>query len=88
MGGAEIAAVERSGRRLTEIAPLRESGWLWLMRAHAAQGNVAEALMDYEAARKRLSDDVGAAPGRALQAMHAALLADRAPSPGASASLP
>lgn len=74
MGGAEAAAAERSGRRLVELAPLRESGWLWLMRAHVERGNRAEALVAYERVRQLLRDELGTAPGRSLQALHGELL--------------
>lgn len=74
MGGPETLAAERSGHRLVELAPLRESGWLWLMRAHAERGNRAEALMTYERLRRMLRDELGTVPGPALQALHSELL--------------
>jgi DNA-binding SARP family transcriptional activator len=44
------------------------------MEVLVARGNRAEALQVYEALRRRLSDDLGAAPGEALRALHASLL--------------
>ena len=44
LGGTELPGAERAARELLEAAPYRESGHLVLMRALAANGNVAEAL--------------------------------------------
>jgi DNA-binding SARP family transcriptional activator len=74
MGGGEVDAAERSGRRLVELAPFRESGHRLLMEAMAARGNVAEALLAYERLRTLLRDELGIPPGRELQALHARLL--------------
>lgn len=75
MGGGELDAAERSGRRLVELAPFRESGHRLLMEALAARGNVAEALLAYERVRALLREELGIPPGPALQAVHARLLA-------------
>jgi SARP family transcriptional regulator, regulator of embCAB operon len=74
MGGGELDAAERSGRRLVELAPFRESGHRLLMEALAARGNVAEALLAYERVRTLLRDELGVAPSRSLQGVHARLL--------------
>jgi DNA-binding SARP family transcriptional activator len=74
LGGGEIASASRAGRRLTELAPLRETGWLWTIRAHAARGNVAEALVAYDRLRTLLRDELGTGPSDALKAVHAELL--------------
>jgi SARP family transcriptional regulator, regulator of embCAB operon len=74
MGGGELDAAERSGRRLVELAPFRESGHRLLMEALAARGNVAEALLAYERVRTRLRDELGVAPSRELQGVHTRLL--------------
>ena len=47
VGGTELSSAVRTGRRLTHLAPLRESGYRYLMQALAAQGNLAEALGVY-----------------------------------------
>src|SRR5262249_27822056 len=47
LGGTELAAAVRAGRQLTHLAPLRESGYRYLMQALAAQDNLAEALGVY-----------------------------------------
>jgi DNA-binding SARP family transcriptional activator len=74
LGGGELPAALRSGRALVELAPLRESGYRLLMRALAADGNTAEALAVYDALRRRLHDDLGAAPSEPTQALHRLLL--------------
>ena len=74
LGGPELDTAARAARALTEQAPFRERGHLLLMRALAAQGNGAEALLVFEALRRRLRDELGAAPGPELQALHRELL--------------
>lgn len=74
MGGGEIEAAERSGRRLVELVPFRESGYRLLMRALAARGETAEALLAYERLRVLLRDELGAAPSAETQRVHAGLL--------------
>jgi DNA-binding SARP family transcriptional activator len=75
IGGAELPAAERSGRQLVRLSPFRETGYGLLMEALAAQGNTAEALRVYDDLRLRLRDELGAAPGREVQALHQQLLA-------------
>ena len=77
MGGPELPAAERSGRALTEAAPFRESGYLHLMRALSAQGNVAEALRVHDRLRCLLRDELGIAPSSAVQDLHAELLGSK-----------
>lgn len=74
LGAAEHDSALRSGRDLVRLARHRESGYRLLMRALAAEDNVAEALDVYEQLRVRLRDDLGAAPSRATQGLHRALL--------------
>ncbi len=65
-------------RRLAQLAttddPYRESACAVLMRALAAEGNVAEALRAYDILRVRLRE-LGVAPGPELQEVHRGLLA-------------
>ncbi len=75
LGGPELPGAERAARKLLEVAPLRETGQLLLMRALAARGNVAEALAAYERFRIVLRDELGVDPSRALQDTYADLLA-------------
>lgn len=79
-GGAELRESERAARELIARSPFRESGYALLMEALAADGNSAEALRVYEALRRKLRDELGAAPAAEVQALHGELLAggDRA----------
>lgn len=77
LGGPELAAAERSARALVEAAPFRESGWRLLMESLAARGNVAEALLAHDRLRTLLRDELGIAPGHAVQELHRRLLAGR-----------
>lgn len=74
IGGAELPAAERSARELVELAPLRETGHLLLMRSLAAGGNVAEALAAYERLRVLLREELGTLPEPTIQSYHRELL--------------
>ncbi|MGO9077986.1 MAG: AfsR/SARP family transcriptional regulator [Streptosporangiaceae bacterium] len=74
VGGTELPAAVRAGRQLVTLAPLRESGYQVLMRALAAQGNVAEALNVHARLRETLRDELGISPGAATQAVYHHLL--------------
>jgi SARP family transcriptional regulator, regulator of embCAB operon len=75
LGGPELPGAERAARELLEVAPLRETGHLLLIRTLAAKGNVAEALGAYERVRALLREELGVGPCRALQDTYADLLA-------------
>jgi SARP family transcriptional regulator, regulator of embCAB operon len=75
IGGTELAAAVRAGRQLTRLAPLRESGYRYLMQALAAQGNLAEALGVYGQLSECLRDQLGVSPSPATRDLHARLLA-------------
>jgi SARP family transcriptional regulator, regulator of embCAB operon len=77
LGGPELTSAERSARALIAAAPLRESGYRYLMEYLAARDEVAEALVVYDELRTRLRDELGIAPGRAIGELHARLLAQR-----------
>jgi SARP family transcriptional regulator, regulator of embCAB operon len=74
LGGAELPAAERAARELLDVAPLRETGHLLLMRTLAAGGNVAEALAAYERLRIMLREELGVDPSRAVQETYTDLL--------------
>ena len=74
IGGTELGGAERAARRLVARAPLRESGYRLLMDTLAAQGNVGEAMRVYDTARRTLREELGLAPGPAIQEAHARLL--------------
>ena len=75
LGGTELAAAVRAGRQLTRLAPLRESGYRYLMRALAAQDNVAEALGVYGLLSECLRDQLGVSPSPATRDLYEQLLA-------------
>lgn len=74
IGGTEFAAAERSARELTQLAPLRESGYRLLIEVLVETGNEAEAVMVYDRMRRLFRDELGIAPGTATQALYKNLL--------------
>ena len=75
IGGTELAAAIRAGRQLTRIAPLRESGYRYLMQALAAEGNLAEALGVYASLAECLREQLGVSPSPATLLLYQQLLA-------------
>ncbi|MGI9005450.1 MAG: AfsR/SARP family transcriptional regulator [Streptosporangiaceae bacterium] len=75
LGGTELSAAVRAGRQLTRLAPLRESGYRYLMGALAAQHNLAEALGVYGALCECLRDQLGVSPSPATRQLFERLLA-------------
>jgi DNA-binding SARP family transcriptional activator len=74
IGGTELPAAVRTGRRLVRLAPFRESGHLVLMRALAGEGNVAEALRVYADLQVLLGEELGVSPGASIQRVFEELL--------------
>jgi DNA-binding SARP family transcriptional activator len=74
VGGTELAAAVRTGRRLVEREPYRESGYRLLIEALDREGNCAEALLVYESLRTKLRDDLGVSPSEATQDLFRRLL--------------
>jgi SARP family transcriptional regulator, regulator of embCAB operon len=74
LGGAELAATERSARSLIAAAPFRESGYRYLMEYLLAREDAAEGLLVYEQLRTLLRDELGVAPSASAQALHVRLL--------------
>jgi SARP family transcriptional regulator, regulator of embCAB operon len=74
VGGTELAAAVRAGRRLVALEPYRESGYRIVMEALERQGNSAEALIVYDELRCRLRDELGVTPSQATQDLHRRLL--------------
>jgi DNA-binding SARP family transcriptional activator len=72
--GAELAAAKRSARALTDLEPLRESGYRYLMEALLLEDNPGQALTVYEELRQTLKRELGVAPSEAAQALHRRLL--------------
>ena len=75
LGGTELAGAVRTARQLTRVAPLRESGYRYLMQALAAQGNLAEALGVYGQLSGCLRDQLGVSPSPATRELYERLLA-------------
>jgi SARP family transcriptional regulator, regulator of embCAB operon len=75
LGGPTLPQAEDCARQLIELAPFRESGHLILMEALEQRGNVAEALRAYDRLRVLLRDELGVAPGPAVQDAYRRLLA-------------
>ena len=75
LGGTELAGAVRAGRQLTRLAPLRESGYRYLMQALAAQGNLAEALGVYGQLSECLRNQLGVSPSPATRELYERLLA-------------
>jgi DNA-binding SARP family transcriptional activator/tetratricopeptide (TPR) repeat protein len=74
MGGTQLQSAERAARTLIETEPYRESGYVLLMEALAARGNVAEALRVFDALRTLLRDELGTNPSAEAIAAHERLL--------------
>ncbi|MEU8084314.1 BTAD domain-containing putative transcriptional regulator [Micromonospora sp. NPDC049101] len=88
--GASAALVPEL-RELVVAHPLRERSRGQLMRALSALGRPAEALAEFEAARRTLAEELGVGPSPELAAIHLAVLrgADRpAERAAAEAALP
>jgi SARP family transcriptional regulator, regulator of embCAB operon len=77
LGGPTLSQAEDCARRLIELAPYRETGHRILMEALERRGNVAEALLAYDRLRVLLGEELGVAPGRAVQSVHSRLLGER-----------
>ncbi len=84
MGGTQLQSAERAARTLIESEPYRESGYVILMEALAARGNVAEAMRLFDGLRTLLRDELGTAPSPEALAAHERLLRPegRASAPG------
>ncbi|MBV9662262.1 MAG: hypothetical protein JO337_14010 [Acidimicrobiales bacterium] len=74
IGGTELAAAVRAGHQLVRLAPLRESGYRYLMAALAAQHNLAEALHVYTELSDCLRDQLGVSPSPATRELYQGLL--------------
>ncbi|WP_051640310.1 BTAD domain-containing putative transcriptional regulator [Cellulomonas sp. URHE0023] len=72
LGDAPTVATTASA--LVELHPFRESLHALLILALYRDGRQAEALAVYDRVRRRLDDELGVEPGRALRALHAQVL--------------
>ncbi|MFI6481646.1 AfsR/SARP family transcriptional regulator [Nonomuraea sp. NPDC050663] len=83
-GGASVAAL----RELVDAHPLRERLVGLLMRALQQAGRQAEALAVFDAARRRLADELGADPSPELAELNVAILRAERPAPRAGVAAP
>ncbi len=74
VGGTQLASVQRAARALIEAEPYRESGYVLLMQALAADGNRAEGVRVFERLRTLLRDELGTTPSPNAIAAHETLL--------------
>ena len=85
LGGPELDTAVRTSRELIRLAPFRESGHAQLMKALAAQGNLAEAVLTYEELRVLLREELGMDPAPELRALHTELIKHRSTGRGDAA---
>jgi DNA-binding SARP family transcriptional activator len=74
LGGPELASAERAGRKLIELSPYNEAGYVLLMEALATRDHVPEALQVYERLRHVLREELGIPPGKSAQRLHRTIL--------------
>jgi DNA-binding SARP family transcriptional activator len=63
-----------AAQEMTSEHPLRETGWVLLLRALYLAGRHPEALARYADLRRHLADELGLEPGPALRALHHGIL--------------
>jgi DNA-binding SARP family transcriptional activator len=69
----ETLAIQHA-KEIVTLEPFREAAYRLLMRAHAAMGNLAEALRAYEECRRLLQRELGVGPSPQTRAVHEAVL--------------
>jgi DNA-binding SARP family transcriptional activator len=74
IGKADHGLAIRDLEEVLGLEPFRETAYLLLMQAHAANGNRAEALRVYDRCRKRLSEELGADPSPEVEAQYLGIL--------------
>lgn len=85
----EYGTALQAARRLLQHDPLDETAYHYLMRLHLALGDRTEALRAYRACAAMLSEEFGAQPGQAMQALYDRLrAAPDIPAPRASGEEP
>lgn len=76
IAGPELAGAVRAGRQLIQLAPLRESGYRYLMQALAMQDNLAEAVSVYGQPCGCLREQLGVSPSPATRELYERILAE------------
>ncbi len=74
MGGTQLASAQRAARGLIDSEPYRESGYVLLMEALEAEGNIAEALRVFDRLRTLLREELGTSPSPAAMTVYERLL--------------
>jgi DNA-binding SARP family transcriptional activator len=74
LAGTELSTARRAAQALMDADPYRESGHRFMMQALTLEGNVAQAMLVFDALRARLRDDLGIAPSEATLRLHQELL--------------
>jgi SARP family transcriptional regulator, regulator of embCAB operon len=74
IAGTELGGAVRAGRQLVHLAPLRESGYRYLMDALAAEGNLAEALHVYGQLSDCLREQLGVSPSPSTREVYERIL--------------
>jgi DNA-binding SARP family transcriptional activator len=79
LGGSQLASVERAARALIDAEPYRESGYVLLIQALEAQGNLAQAMQVFDRLRTLLRNEMGTAPSPEAIAAYQRLLSPADP---------
>ena len=74
IGGPWLVDAQMASRKRTVEAPLRERGYVLLMRVLDARGETAEAIRVFEQLRQRRDDNLGITPGPGASEAHARIL--------------
>lgn len=74
LGLGEHATIVGRLRRAADLEPLREKRWAQLMIGLYRSGRQAEALREFQRARRRLIDDIGVEPGPELRELERRVL--------------
>ena len=70
----EPALALQNGHEMLTLQPFREAGHRLVMRAHAAMGNTAEALLAYESCRRLIAEELGVDPSPQTVAVYEEVL--------------
>jgi YVTN family beta-propeller protein len=81
----DASAAAKWAEETIALEPYRETGYRFLMDAHAMAGNRAEALRVYERCRRLLAEELGAYPSPETEIIYRKLLGSVAPEAGTPA---
>jgi peptide/nickel transport system substrate-binding protein len=83
----ELSEAAKWAEETIALEPYRETGYRFLMNAHAMAGNRAEALRVYERCRRLLAEELGAYPSPETESIYRELLGAASPEAGAAAAV-